>query len=607
MVSSYKDDDIIIAGDFNADTVNPNHKRSLRFLRNFLNDTDFISITEELASPGAFTYRSDDGVKMSCIDGFLLPKTALYQVTNLSIGPDTPENISDHQLVCIQWNSITQDKTSPKQDAYSSTHRIQNLRRLKIKWSLVSKEEIKTQYTTPLEKVAEQLFKSINESELDSDSVDDMLQSLSVSMIETSLNLPHSFPSTRKQGKREWNHTTMEKYKASLQAWKAWKREDKPSHGPLYNQYLQSKKDFRRQIRQSRAQIHRNLLQNIENASENDQRLFHQLIKAQRPTNASGLSTDTLKYDGKVYQGDMDIIAGWHCYFKDLCQPLPDDDTTPPLDIPQVPATPQFMCTPTITSRELEQAIANLNKGKASGPDNVSPEHLIYIGKTTLHLILLIFNYYLTSQHTSKNLKKGLILPFHKGKGKDTQDPKNYRGITLTSTFAKLLELVLKPSMDKSLKADCIPDEQQFGFQKNHSCIMTSCTLELIIESNTCQKRTTYVALLDAEKAFDKVWHDGLFNKLEKTNIDPAHNALLRSFYSDLESQVFWDGKTSESIPILQGVRQGGVLSPLLYNVFIDGLIKLLKEKNLGCHHLNQYTGVIVLADDVALVSTSPG
>ena len=112
---------------------------------------------------------------------------------------------------------------------------------------------------------------------------------------------------------------------------------------------------------------------------------------------------------------------------------------------------------------------------------------------------------------------------------------------------------------------------------------MTSCTLELIIESNTCQKHTTYVALLDAEKAFDKVWHDGLFHKLDNTNIDPSHtcNALLRSLYSDLESQVFWDGKASESIPILQGVRQGGVLSPLLYNVFIDGLIKLLKEKNL--------------------------
>ena len=131
---------------------------------------------------------------------------------------------------------------------------------------------------------------------------------------------------------------------------------------------------------------------------------------------------------------------------------------------------------------------------------------------------------------TSQNLKKGLILPFHKGKGKDRQDPRNYRGITLTSTFSKLLELLLKPNLERTLKTNNIPDEMQFGFQKDHSCMLTSCTLELVIECNTSQKFTTYVALLDAEKAFDKVWHEGLFHKIDKTNIDPAHSSLLRSF-----------------------------------------------------------------------------
>ena len=109
---------------------------------------------------------------------------------------------------------------------------------------------------------------------------------------------------------------------------------------------------------------------------------------------------------------------------------------------------------------------------------------------------------------------------------------------------------------------------------------------------------------LRCRKAFDKVWHEGLFHKIDKS--DPAHSSLLRSLYENLESQVFWEGKVSEAIPILQGIRQVGVLSPLLYNIFIDGLIKLLKEKKLGCHLLTHYAGVLVLADDVALVSTSP-
>ena len=96
-----------------------------------------------------------------------------------------------------------------------------------------------------------------------------------------------------------------------------------------------------------------------------------------------------------------------------------------------------------------------------------------------------------------------------------------------------------------------------------------------------------------------------LFYKAEKTHIDQTLTALLRSLYNDLESQVVWRERISEPFPILQGVRQGGVLSPLLYTLFIDDLIKTLKEQNLGCHLLNHYAGVIVLADDVALLSSS--
>ena len=609
MLSSYEDNAIIIAGDFNADTVNPNNKRSLGYLKNFLRDTGYASITEDLACPGAFTYRSDNGLKTSCIDGFLIQRTILCQVSTLTIGPDTPQNTSDHQPVRIQWNYAFQEDTYSKQKPTTSSCPAQSIQRLKINWSLATNEEIEAQYTAPLEGVSNQLFISLYEYQLDDNKVDEILQSLTAAMLQLSLGLPHSYPTTctRKQGKPEWNHDTKVRYTTSLQAWKSWKMAGNPHHGPLYQQYLQSKKDFRRQLRQSRAINHRKLLHDIENASEKDQHLFHKLIRKQRPTNTTRLTTETLKYDDKTYQGDTELMTGWHHYFKDLSLPPSAEDLMSCPDTPKRPAMVQpRSTTPTITSYDLKQAITNLKKGKASGPDNISSEHLIHIGNSTVHLIVLIYNYYLSTRHISHDLKKGLILPFHKGKGKDAQDPRNYRGITLTSAFSKLLELVLKPNLEKSLKASNIPDEMQFGFQKNHSCIMTSCTLELVIESNTSRKRTTYVALLDAEKAFDTVWHEGLFHKLDETDIDPAHSALLKSLYENLESQVFWKGKASETIPILQGVRQGGVLSPLLYNVFIDGLIKSLKEKNLGCHLFNHYAGVIVLADDVALVSTSP-
>ena len=381
-----------------------------------------------------------------------------------------------------------------------------------------------------MEETAKQLFKSTGNVK-DDRAVDDLLARLCSAIIQTSLSLPHSMPKARTSGKQEWNPDTKETYNIALQVWKTWKKAGKPRHGILHRRYLQRKREFRRQLRQSRAKIHRKTLKDIENASSRDQKLFHRLIKMNRSSTTSH-ATETIKYKDRVFQGPYEILEGWGMYFKDLADP----DHQGNMELRETDHHIQDNHNKSnhgtalmITSQELKQAVATLKKGKASGPDNISPEHLIYLGRTALQLILFIFNYFLSTSHTSQCLKTGLILPFHKGKGKDEQDPRNYRGITLTSTLAKLLELVLKPRLEKSLYENNIPDEMQFGFQKGHSCMLTSCTLELVIECNTSQKRTTYVALLDAEKAFDKIWHEGPFHKTDETNIDPAHTMLLRS------------------------------------------------------------------------------
>ncbi|XP_030832208.1 uncharacterized protein LOC115920515 [Strongylocentrotus purpuratus] len=568
ILSTHTDDAIVISGDFNADTVNPNNKRSLGYLRAFLEDAGLISITEELGSQGNFTYRSDDGAKTSFIDGFLTLSSSLHQFADLTIGPDTPLNTSDHLLVRIKWSIVLPGHTDRPKHA-TTTQPAQKLQRLKIKWTEASKDQIAAQYTDPLEITARQLFTTFHKRVLDNTSVDDLLHKLTTAMIETSLSLPHSYPSTGKHGKPEWTAKVEDSYNAALEVWKRWKTAAKPRSGTLVTDYLLCRKKFRSQLRQSRAHNNRKLLNCIENACETNQQLFHKLVKNQRSKDRDASSSSAF-------------------------------------DIPEKPTFSAPMYALTITSHDIKEATTKLKKGKASGPDNISPEHLIYIGKATMHLILLIYNYYLSTAHTSQKMKDGLILPFHKGKGKDPRDPRNYRGITLSSSFSKLLELILKPRLEKTLQGNGIPDELQFGFQKNHSCMLTSCTMEFIIEINTCQKRPTYVALLDAVKAFDKVWHDGLFYKVDQTNIDPAYTALLRSLYENMESRVLWSDKTSGAIPILQGVRQGGVLSPLLYTVFVDGLIKELRDKRLGCQLLSQHAGVIVLADDVALVSSSP-
>ena len=246
IISTYRDDTILLAGDFNADTLNPNSKRSQTFLRRILENSRFVSITEELCNSRTYPYRSDDGSKMSCIvDGFLIPRSSLHEATNLTIGPDTPLNTSDHQCVQICFTIQHQTEAPQKSKPMACTKSSQNIRRLKITWNLVSKKEIATEYSIPLESQSKELLESVGNKRKTKEIVDDY--SLSSAMIQCSLELPHSFPSNSKPGKPEWNPQTKVKYKASLRAWKQWKKAGKPHVDTTYHNYLQSKKDFRRQ------------------------------------------------------------------------------------------------------------------------------------------------------------------------------------------------------------------------------------------------------------------------------------------------------------------------------------------------------------------------
>ena len=436
-------------------------------------------------------------------------------------------------------------------------------------------------------------------------------------MVETSKSLPHraGLHKGKRRGKKEWNHTVHVSYIKSVTAWKQWKATGSPKEDCEIRQtYIASKRQFRAALRQSRATAQLQHIENIEKAKHSDDKLFYQLIN----TSSKGSSAPPLKnltYKGSTYDGN-EMIIGWETYFRDLSTPQTEITletqslkTTPPTNCN--PPTPSQMCKPQMappqpfTSQDLLQAIKHLKTGKSAGHDDISPEHVKHLGDNARSLLLWAYNTCTQLVHVPSSWKSGIIIPLYKGKNKDPNNPSNYRGITLTSTLAKLLELLLKPRLEEHLHDQEIPDELQMGFQEGRSCTITSCCLELIIESNACTKKATYAALLDAEKAFDKVRHEGLFQKLQTANTETAYLRLLMDFYTDANSKVMWDGTLSNSIQLSQGVRQGSVLSPMLYNVYIDGLIKRLKAQGLGCNFNGRYAGVLALADDIALLSNS--
>uniref|UniRef100_A0A1X7TXX3 Reverse transcriptase domain-containing protein n=1 Tax=Amphimedon queenslandica TaxID=400682 RepID=A0A1X7TXX3_AMPQE len=185
--------------------------------------------------------------------------------------------------------------------------------------------------------------------------------------------------------------------------------------------------------------------------------------------------------------------------------------------------------------------------------------------------------------------------------GKVASDPANYRDISLISVLSKLFEKVLYPYIADILTP--LLHLLQGGFRQGFSSLHTSLILqEGIAECKACHHKA-YLAFLDVKKAFDTVWHDGLFFKLMQAGISPSIWKTLFYWYSHLVSAVSWDSITSQYFPVKQGICQGAVLSPILYSLYVNDLLIQLELLNVGLFINSLYVGAPTYVDDACLIS----
>ena len=111
---------------------------------------------------------------------------------------------------------------------------------------------------------------------------------------------------------------------------------------------------------------------------------------------------------------------------------------------------------------------------------------------------------------------------------------------------------------------------------------------------------------LDNAKAFDRIWHEGLFYKLHKLGLTGKVWQLIKHNYSNSFSFVSHSGEISNVYPVKQGVGQGRVMSAWFFLVYINDLIAMLRSAQCGIYVYGQHMPAILLADDTTIISTSP-
>eukprot|EP00745_Piridium_sociabile_P024691 TRINITY_DN39152_c0_g3_i6.p1 TRINITY_DN39152_c0_g3~~TRINITY_DN39152_c0_g3_i6.p1 ORF type:complete len:696 (-),score=54.33 TRINITY_DN39152_c0_g3_i6:199-2037(-) len=234
---------------------------------------------------------------------------------------------------------------------------------------------------------------------------------------------------------------------------------------------------------------------------------------------------------------------------------------------------------------------------------------MLKAGGHEVHIFLTkLFNAIFDKGVYPREWSKAIIIPIHKKGNPDNVD--NYRGVSLLSIVSKSYTSILNTRLYSWLENNNLISECQAGFRKKHSTVDHIFTLNAVIQKCMSKKgRKLYVAFVDFRKAFDSVQHNKLLECINNQGVRGKFFASLRAMYNSLLSCVRSNHEFSEMFECPTGVRQGCVLSPTLFSLFINQLADHVEQK--GKHGVQLLPDIMELfillfADDLALLSTTP-
>ena len=263
-----------------------------------------------------------------------------------------------------------------------------------------------------------------------------------------------------------------------------------------------------------------------------------------------------------------------------------------------------------ITKREVEEALRIMRTGKAAGMDGVTAECLKKGGVTLVEWLVRLLNICFEAREVPADWRMAAIVPIYKGKG-DKHVCGNYRGISLLSMVGKLFGRVLinriRDGTEDTLK------EEQCGFRRGRGCVDQVFVVRQGCEKYLAKGKDSYWAFMDLEKAYDRVDREAMWRMLSMYGIGGKLLSAVKSFYVDSRACVRVGNKESSSFEVRVGLRQGCVMSPWLFNVYMDGVVREVNirvgERGLGLIEgdggQNWVINQVLFADDTALVADS--
>lgn len=572
---------IYVLGDMNADITDANSSFGNHLLQ-FCTDSGLILSSKVLLPNDSYTYISEAWHSTSWLDHCLCTVDAHDSIEIMKIEYDLAT--TDHIPFFVVLNTGTIPVLLPVDNGIDVE---------KINWSKISKQDL-NRYVDHSDALLANIevpndallcrdmnCKNVQHCKALCSLYEAIVESLSIS--SRPLYKPRKNLCIAKPG---WKEYVEELHVEARNAFKKWAESGKSRHGPLF----EIKKSTNARFKCALRYIKRNenimrsdsLAWKLQNNNVND---FWKEIKTinnckiSLPSNIDGVS------------GPDEISQLWRKHYCELLNCVKSNLF--------VVDNVEYNDDVVITSSEIHEAILKLRDNKACGPDHITAEHLKLASKKLCPLVAMCYTGFFVHGELPDSMLSVELVPVIKDKVGKLNSSDNYRPIALASVMSKVLETVVLCRLERYV----LSTDNQFGFKRKHGTDLCIFALKEILDRYNKQNSTMFLCFIDASKAFDRVNHQKLFLKLIKSGVPGFLIRILVYWYSHQTMRVKWGRVTTAPFKVTNGVRQGGILSPFLFNVYMNDLSMILNACGTGCRVGDSLINHLMYADDLVIFS----
>lgn len=394
---------------------------------------------------------------------------------------------------------------------------------------------------------------------------------------------------------REWNNLCL--------AEKKWRNETGRRKSELKSIYVVVRKHFDQLVQRTKRQFWFKMQADIDSMEKGSSQDFWKTIGKIGVGNErrKNIPFET-EINGRITRDRESVLTKWKDSFRDLLNPvnIVSEDTQTDED-----AQINYSFNADISYEEVRRAFSRAKMGKSAGLDELPVE--VLKNDSAINTLFRLFSICFSTGIIPDYWNYSIISPIPKTSTGDARNPMNYRGISLAPACYKIYCGVLNARLEAWVTDNDILCDEQNGFRKSRSTLDHLSTVTSIIETRKAMKKDTFVSFIDFSKAYDSIPRHILWTKLKDIGLcGRLYNALI-SLYKDVKSCVRINGLSTDFFDVKCGLKQGCLLSPLLFNIYINDLVHEMKHLDIGVDIDGEKVCILLYADDVILIADSEG